>query len=332
MFVLAVMGIIISNMEIINFKLNYETVRGNKMKRLLVLIITLLTLTALLTGCANTPKTTGSDNVIRATIASEPKTLDPSLNNALDGGNYILCAFEGLTRIGKDGNIVAGAAESWETSPDGLVWTFHIRKDAKWSDGKDVTANDFIYAWKRTVDPKTAADYAYYIYFIKNGEKINAGEADIDTLGVKALDEKTLEVTLENPCPFFTEIVAFPALVPQREDIVSADKDKWALNPSTYIGNGPYKLTAWEHDSKITFEKNDNYWDKDSIVAPKIEWYLMNDQNAILSAFKNGQVVYAKNIPSDELAAEKQAGNLKIQPLLGTYYLDFVNNSLLLTM
>jgi len=326
MFVLAVMGIIISNMEIINFKLNYETVRGNKMKRLLVLIITLLTLTALLTGCANTPKTTGSDNVIRATIASEPKTLDPSLNNALDGGNYILCAFEGLTRIGKDGNIVAGAAESWETSPDGLVWTFHIRKDAKWSDGKDVTANDFIYAWKRTVDPKTAADYAYYIYFIKNGEKINAGEADIDTLGVKALDEKTLEVTLENPCPFFTEIVAFPALVPQREDIVSADKDKWALNPSTYIGNGPYKLTAWEHDSKITFEKNDNYWDKDSIVAPKIEWYLMNDQNAILSAFKNGQVVYAKNIPSDELAAEKQAGNLKIQPLLGTYYLDFVNN------
>jgi len=89
---------------------------------------------------------------------------------------------------------------------------------------------------------------------------------------------------------FFTEIVAFPALVPLREDIISANKDKWALEPSTYIGNGPYKLTSWDHDSKIVFEKNENYWDKNNVIAPKIEWYLMNDQNAILSAFKNGQL------------------------------------------
>ena len=296
------------------------------MKKILALLITVATVATLFVGCGKTSNTSGSDQVIRATIASEPKTLDPSLNNAVDGGNYILCAFEGLTTIGQDGSIVAGTAEKWETSEDGLVWTFYIRKDAKWSDGKDVTANDFIYSWKRAVDPATASDYAYYIYFIKNGEKINAGEADIDTLGVRAIDDKTLEVTLENPCQFFTEIVAFPTLVPLREDIVSANKDKWALDPATYIGNGPYKLTSWEHDSKITFEKNEYYWAKDSVVAPKIEWYLMNDQNAILSAFKNGQVVYAKNIPSDELAAEKEAGNLKILPLLGTYYIDFVNN------
>jgi len=145
-------------------------------------------------------------------------------------------------------------------------------------------------------------------------KKINAGEADVSTLGVRAVNDKTLEVTLESPCPFFTEIVAFPALVPLREDIISANKDKWALEPSTYIGNGPYKLTSWDHDSKIVFEKNENYWDKNNVIAPKIEWYLMNDQNAILSAFKNGQVAYAKNIPSDELAAEKAAGNLKIFP------------------
>jgi len=296
------------------------------MKKILALLITVATVATLFAGCGKTPNTSSSDQVIRATIASEPKTLDPSLNNAVDGGNYILCAFEGLTTLGQDGSIVAGTAERWETSEDGLVWTFYIRKDAKWSDGKDVTANDFIYSWKRAVDPATASDYAYYIYFIKNGEKINAGEADIDTLGVRAIDDKTLEVTLENPCQFFTEIVAFPTLVPLREDIVSANKDKWALDPATYIGNGPYKLISWEHDSKITFEKNEYYWDKNNVVAPKIEWYLMNDQNAILSAFKNGQVAYAKNIPSDELAAEKEAGNLKILPLLGTYYIDFVNN------
>jgi len=136
-----------------------------------------------------------------------------------------------------------------------LVWTFYIRKDAKWSDGKDVTANDFVYSWRRLVDPATAADYAYYAYFIKNGEKINAGEADVSTLGVRAVNDKTLEVTLESPCPFFTEIVAFPALVPLREDIISANKDKWALEPSTYIGNGPYKLTSWDHDSKIVLKE-----------------------------------------------------------------------------
>ncbi len=293
------------------------------MKKILALILALAVVVTVFAGCGSTAS---SGKAITATIASEPKTIDPSLNNSLDGGNYVLNAFEGLTTIGKDGTIVPGVAEKWDTSADGLVWTFHLRKDAKWSDGKDVTANDFVYAWKRTVSKETAADYAYYIYFVKNGEQINAGEADVNTLGVKAIDDKTLEVTLENACPFFTEIVAFPALVPQREDIVSANPEKWALDPSTYIGNGPYKLTSWEHDSKITFEKSETYWDKDSIVAPKIEWYLMNDQNAILSAFKNGQVAYAKNIPADELAAENEAGNLKILPLLGTYYLDLVNN------
>lgn len=293
------------------------------MRRTSAFILALTLLVTVFAGCGSAP---GSRKTITATIASEPKTLDPSLNNSVDGGNYILCAFEGLATIGKDGKIVPGTAEKWEISSDGLVWTFHIRKDAKWSDGKDVTANDFIYSWKRTVDKKTAADYAYYIYFIKNGEKINSGKADINTLGVKAINDKTLEVTLENPCPFFTEIVAFPVLVPQREDMITKDAAKWALDPKTYVGNGPYKLISWEHDSKITYEKSDTYWGKDSILAPQIEWYLMNDQNAILSAFKNGQVVYAKNIPTDEFAAEKEAGNLRIFPLLGNYYIDLVNN------
>lgn len=293
------------------------------MKRILALLLSLVTIVTVFAGCGNS---TENVKAITATVASEPQTLDPSLNNSVDGGDYILCAFEGLTSLGKDGSIVEGVAKSWETSNDGLVWTFNIRDDAKWSDGKAVTANDFVYSWKRTVNKDTAADYAYYLYFIKNGEKINAGEADVDTLGVKAIDDNTLEVTLENSCSFFTEIVAFPALAPLREDIVSANPQKWSLDPATYIGNGPYKLTSWEHDSKITFEVNENYWNKDDVVAKKLEWFLMNDQNAILGAFKNGQVAYAENIPQDELEAEKAAGTLNISPLLGTYYLDLVNS------
>ncbi len=310
------------------------------MKRLLALMLAIVMAVTIFAGCGSTADNSGSTagtsstgnapaanaKPITAVVAAEPKTLDPSLNNAVDGGDYILCAFEGLTTFGKDGSIVPGVAEKWDISTDGLVWTFHLRTDAKWSDGKPVTAKDFVYSWRRTVNKDTAADYSYYLFFLKNGEKINAGEAAVDTLGVEATDDNTLKVTLENPCSFFTEITAFPALAPEREDIVSADPEKWALNPSTYIGNGPYKLESWEHDSKITFVKNDNYWAKDTIVASKIEWFLMNDQNAILAAFKNGQVAYAEGIPQEEIAKEKEAGTLQILPLLGTYYLDLVNS------
>ncbi len=292
------------------------------LKKIIALILSLGMLTSVMAGCGTS---TTASKAITACIASEPASIDPSLNKSLDGGSYINCAFEGLTTYDKEGKIVAGTAESWDVSSDNLVYTFHIRKDAKWSDGKDVTAKDFVYSWRRAADPKTASDYAYYTYFIKNGEAVNANGASLDTLGVKAIDDKTLEVTLENVCPFFTEIVAFPTLVPLREDIVSANPDKWTLDPKTYVGNGPYVLKSWEHDSKLTFEKNNNYWGKANIVASRIEWFLMNDQNAILGAFKNKQISFARNVPQDEYAAEKAAGTLQILPQLGTYYLALVN-------
>ncbi len=294
------------------------------MKKIIALIVLLAISLTIISGCGGTTSTSTS-KAISASIGAEPKTLDPSLNNALDGGTYINCAFEGLTTYDKNSKVVAGTAEKWEVSGDGTVYTFHIRSDAKWSDGKDVTAKDFVFSWQRAVDPKTAADYAYYLYFVKNGEAINGGDAEVSTLGVKAIDDKTLEVTLEAPCPFFTEIVAFPTLVPLREDIVSANSEKWSLDPKTYIGNGPYVLTSWEHDSKLIFEKSDNYWGKKDVVAEKIEWFLMNDPNAMLGAFKNGQILLANAIPTEEYEAEKAAGNLQILPMLGTYYLDLVN-------
>ncbi|WP_024832738.1 peptide ABC transporter substrate-binding protein [Ruminiclostridium josui] len=293
------------------------------MKRILAIVLSLAAILTVFAGCGSS--TSSGTKGISASIASEPASIDPSLNKSLDGGTYINCAFEGLTTYDKEGKIVPGTAEKWDISADNKVYTFHIRKDAKWSDGKAVTANDFVYSWKRAVDPKTASDYAYYLYFVKNGEAINTNGADINTLGVKAIDDTTLEVTLENVCPFFTEIVAFPTLVPLREDIVSKNPDKWTLDPKTYIGNGPYVLKEWKHSSKLVFEKNDNYWDKNNIVAPKIEWLLMNDPNAILGAFKNKQLSFARNIPHDEIPAEKEAGNLHLFPQLGTYYLDLLN-------
>lgn len=294
------------------------------MRKIIALIVLIALSLTMISGCGGST-TTSTAKAISAAIGAEPKTLDPSLNNALDGGTYINCAFEGLTTYDRNSKVVAGTSDKWEVSDDGTVYTFHIRNDAKWSDGKDVTAKDFVYSWQRSVDPKTAADYAYYLYFVKNGEAINGGNADVSTLGVKAVDDKTLEVTLEAPCPFFTEIVAFPTLVPLREDIVSANSEKWSLDPKTYIGNGPYVLKSWEHDSKLVFEKSDNYWGKSDVVAEKIEWFLMNDPNAMLGAFKNGQILLTNTIPTEEYEAEKAAGNLQILPMLGTYYLDLVN-------
>lgn len=293
------------------------------MKKIISLMVLLAMSLTMFTGCGGPAN---SSKPVAACIGSEPKTLDPSLNNALDAGTYINCAFEGLTSYDKNSKIVPGVAEKWDVSEDGTVYTFHIRSDAKWSDGQQVTAKDFVYSWKRSIDPKTAADYAYYLYFVKNGEAINGGKADIDTLGVKAINDSTLEVTLEAPCPFFTEVVAFPTLVPLREDIVSANPKQWSLDTKSYIGNGPYKLVSWDHDSKLTFEKNDTYWNKDDVVAEKIEWFLMSDPNAMLGAFKNGQIALTNAIPTEEYAAEKAAGNLQIMPMIGTYYLDLLNS------
>lgn len=290
-----------------------------KTKSLALLLIFTMVLASALAACGK--KDSGDGGIVLdVSVGPEPETIDPSLNTAVDGATYINHVFEGLMKLNEKSEIVEGVAESYTVSDDGLVYTFKIRKDAKWSDGKDLTADAFVYSWRRLVDPATASDYNYMIDMVKNANEIMAEEMDPSELGIRAIDEKTLEITLAVATPYFLEICAFPTTFPLREDIVSKDPDTWTQNPKTYIGNGPFVLDSWEHQSMIVMKKNDKYYAKDEIVPSTINFHLMEDKNTILAAFENGEILFGDDLPNEEI--ERMTGKgLQIEGQLGTYFL-----------
>lgn len=247
--------------------------------------------------------------------------MDPALSSTVDGANMLSELFEGLIRNVDDGkgNAVPGPgiAEKWDISSDGLTWTFHLRDNAVWSDGKPVTAKDFVYSWNRLVNPKTAADYAYILGMV-------ATKPD-KTLQIAAPDDHTFVVTLTAPTPFFDQICAFPSCSPVREDIIKAYGDKWTFKPETYITNGQYTLKEWAHNSYILMTKSDTYYNKDAVKAESIKFHLMDDANAIYAAYRSGELDYIQNTPQDEIAGLMKSGEMKTAPQLGTYYVAFNN-------
>lgn len=265
---------------------------------------------------------TGLD--LTACIASEPETIDPTLNSSVDGATYIMHTFEGLMKYVQkdegDSEITYGQAESYEVSDDNLVYTFKLRDDIYWSDGVPVTANDFVYSWQRLVDPNVASDYCYIIDIVKNSKAIQAGELEPTELGIVAKDDKTLEVTLESPCEYFIDLCAFASTMPLREDIVS---DSWTFSPDTYVSNGAYKMTEWEHDSYIKMEPNEYYYDYANLGPDTITWKLMEDDNAMLAAYQSGEIDFINSIPVDEIDTLVADGSLKASARLGNYAVVF---------
>ena len=174
-----------------------------------------------------------NNKIITINAGPQPKTIDPSLNTALDGCYYVMHAFEGLTTKDKNGNIVGGVAESWEEFDDGARYIFHLRTNAKWSDGKPVLAEDFVYTWRRVVDPLVGSQYSFQHEPVKNAKDITAGKLPVESLGIKAIDDYTLEVVLEAPTAYFLDLVAFPTFYPVRRDIIEEYGDTWSLNPET---------------------------------------------------------------------------------------------------
>lgn len=293
------------------------------LKRVLAVILVVLMAATVLSACGGA-STKSAKEEITVNVGGEPLTIDPSTNSSTDGGTYIMHAFEGLTKIDKNGKTVAGVAKNWDVSSDGTKYTFHLRDDAKWSDGQPVKAQDFEYSWKRALDPATASEYAYQLWYLKNGQAASEGSKKVDEVGVKATDDKTLEVTLEYPTTYFLDLVHFPTYMPLRKDIIDKYKDQWIQKPETYIGNGAYKMTAWNHKDSIVFEKNDQYYDKDSIKLKKITWKLMEDDTAALSSYEAGEVdVINGLIPQAETKNLIDAKKAKVYPMVGTYYVYF---------
>lgn len=296
------------------------------------LLIGLLSLSMIFSACGNNDKASDGnennqavaneeegkkDGVLDINIASEPDSIDPALNTSVDGAIMISHLFESLIRWDDDGEgnavLKPGIAESWEVSDDGLTWTFKLR-DAKWSDGKEITADDFVYSWNRLVDPATGADYEYMLDMVKG--------YDEKKLDISAPDPKTFVVNLSVKCPYFEEICAFPAVMPVRKDIIEANKT-WTNSPETLVSNGAYKLEKWEHNSTLSMVKNPEYYDQDSVKAEKLAFHLQDDQNAIYASYRSGDLDFINSVPQEEIQKLLDTKELKIKPYVGTYFVCF---------
>lgn len=335
-----------------------------KKTKLLSLLLAVAMVAGLFAGCSNTttqtpesqapatqapesqapapetqaPATSGTFD-LSVCIASEPQTIDPALNSAVDGAVMTQHMFEGLMKWVDNGvgvedatinyaELVPGQAKSYEktVNDDGtVVYTFTLRDDIKWSDGKPVTAGDFEYAWKRLVDLETAADYRNMASSVVGYNEISDGTAAADTLMAKAIDDKTFQVTLYTDLPYFLELCAFPALLPIREDTIAANGDQWTFSPETYLTNGAYKMSEWVHNQKIVMVKNDQYYDYANLGPDSITFTLTDDQNAMLAGFRSNELQFIEDMPVDEIATLLSTGELKIIPYLGTYYVCYQN-------
>ena len=297
--------------------------------------------TAVSGNASSAGSSTGSINTAGFTVqyGSNPETLDPALNSAVDGGNTIITVFETLLIINENNETVPGQAESWTTSEDGLTWTFTMRDGLKWSDGSELNAKDFEYSFKRMADPDTAAPYAETCLGMIDGFEEAAGfpdadgnptvEPNLDALNVKASDDgKTLTIVLGYPCSYFDKIAAFAAMSPVQKATVEANGDAWCTSPDTYVCNGPYMITEWTPSERIVLTKNPNYvggWDNSKIVSDSITLLLLEDSSASFAAYNSGEAVLIKDVPTDEIPSLTKAedgGDFYVDTILGTYYVS----------
>ena len=272
-------------------------------------------------GDAQAVDTASGGNNLVVEIGPDPETIDPALNSAIDGANMIIHLFEPLLNFDKDNNIIGGMAETWEVSDDGLTYTFHLRDGLKWSDGTPLTANDFVYTFKRVADPLTAAPYGYDLLCMVKGYD-EASNGNVDALGVSAPDDQTFGVELSYPCVYFDKICAFATMSPVQQATIDANGEAWAVDPSTYVCNGPMKIKEWVPGSHILMEKNENYWNADAVTADTIKFVLMEDVNAAYSAYNSGEVMMIKDVPTEEVPNLRDNPEFNVDPILGTYYIS----------
>ncbi|MFV0351804.1 MAG: peptide ABC transporter substrate-binding protein [Oscillospiraceae bacterium] len=307
------------------------------MKKLSLMLAAVMMLGVVLTACGGSASSgaasgsgtasgsgaAGALNLV-VQVGPNPETIDPALNTTVDGGNMLVHAFETLLIIDKDNAIQPGQAESYDVSEDGLTWTFHLRDGLKWSDGTDLTANDFVYSWKRIVDPDVAAPYAATVLgMVKGFDEAQAGDAE--ALAVSAPDDKTFVVELAKPTPYFTSLAAFATLSPVQEATVEANGEAWATEAASYVSNGPLYVTEWVPSSHITMSKNPNYWNADAITVESIKFMLMEDSNASYSAYQTGDVQMIKDVPTEEIPALSDNSEFHISSNMGTYYISMRN-------
>ena len=271
----------------------------------------------------------GKTDTISVCIASEPDVIDPALNSSVDGATLDSHLFAGLAKWDTDANgnleIVADCAaelpEGVENEDGTVTYTYTLKDGLKWSDGQDLTAGDFVFAWKRAASTELGADYGYMFENVKGYP---------DDLAVEATDDKTIVVTLNNAVAYWDELLAFPAFFPVREDVVA--DEGWCTDASTFVSNGAYKMTGWDHNSVITLTKNENYWDAENVTMEELKFYLSDDANNMLTNFKNGDWLLIDDVPTNEIATlkEEYPTEFVVAGQIGTYYVCWnINENLL---
>lgn len=271
--------------------------------------------------------------VVRFALGGEPETIDPSLAEDNVSAAVIHQLFEGLTRKEVGGGIGPGIAERWQVTTDGLTYLFTLRP-ARWSNGDPVTAADFEYAWKRVLDPAKRSPYAYQLYYLVGAEAFHQADPKIagprrmdalrDGVGVRAVDERVLEVRLKAPAPFFLELVSFLPYLPVHRQTVEGDPQRWWAAPSTFVGNGPFKLAEWKREGP-RLEKNETYWEASAVKLRRVHMLPAPDIDGALSMFEAGDVDLAmpRLVPPSEAPRLLGAGEARRAPFLATYYLAY---------
>ncbi len=284
-----------------------------------------------LTGCGGAKQ---EEKVARLISGGEPGALHPALAQGTHESIILDHIFEGLMKRDQESNIVPAMAKEYTVSDDHLTYTFTLRDDIKWSNGDKVVAGDFEYAWKHALNPLAASDYAFQLYYLVGGEAFNSADTESmseedlkkleDAVGVKATDDKTLVVQLENPTPFFLELCAFYTYYPINQKIQEENAD-WATDGSTLVSNGPFTIKEWNHDQNVLAVKNENYYNKKAIKLSKIDFVISEDLNTNWQMYQNDEIHVNYDLPLDVLGKLKEENNeeLVIAPELATYFYRF---------
>lgn len=286
----------------------------------------------LLTACSgdedvlNDKTSDNANDVLRLNLHDEPTTFDPTTQEDYVSGIVSKQMFDGLMRTGEDGEPEKSLATDIDISEDELTYTFTIR-DSEWSNGDPVTAEDFEYAWLRILNPETGSNDANELYFIKNGEDYFKEEADREDVGIKALDDETLEVTLERPTAYFLEYTTAPILAPLNKSAIEEDEDGWANDPETSVVNGPFKLKSYAPQDELVLEKNEDYWDADNVQISEINFSIIDEANTELDLFKQDELDWAGppvgELPRDAIPSLQEQDKLESEPMARSVYVRF---------
>lgn len=302
------------------------------MKKNFVWLAILAALTLVLGACGfgggndDSKEDKAGDKSLNLAIASEPPSLNPQLATDSQSGSILNAVFEGLTRVDKQGKVENAMAEDVKVSEDKLTYTFTLR-DAKWSNGDQVVAGDFEYAWKWALNPKNASQYAYIFYAIEGAEDYNLGKSSADKVGVKAIDDKTLEVKLNNPTPYFLELTAFYSYMPVDQKVAEKN-DKWfAEAGDDYVTNGPFTLKDWKHNASLTLAKSDSYWDAKNVDVNTVNISMVESLATADRMFQSGDLDFIgapfQTVSLDKIDTYKADKSLHIADIASVYLYKF---------